>query len=45
MEILISMIAFFALVASWFVLPATAPAIGAAKPATATSGETLAPAA
>ena len=44
MDILISMIAFFALVASWFVLPATAPALATAT-STTTTGESLAPAA
>ena len=43
MDILISMIAFFALVASWFVLPASAPAGATAKPTT--TSEALAPAA
>jgi hypothetical protein len=44
MDILLSMIAFFALVASWFVLPATAPALGTVK-STTSAAETLAPAA
>ena len=42
MDILLSMIAFFALVASWFVLPSAAPASVTAK---ATPAEILVPAA
>ena len=43
MDILFSMIAFFALVASWFVLPSAPPASVTAKKAP--SSEVLAPAA
>ncbi len=40
MEILISMLAFFGLVASWFVLPATPPRVAEA-PAHASASEAL----